>query len=165
MTTIASQLSGELQRLAGTCTPTTVAIADPRVAELFVDFSVVDRLSCSFSDLRLNVPSLQSAHIDDLERWGNDLCGRITYLLENIRPLEVDKAGSQLLIRSTPPDEQRESTKFYEIVLKSHAFGSFSLRRYASDLGKFGRVPVDIQLTHEVMLKLVSDLMNRACRR
>lgn len=96
---------------------------------------------------------------------GSDLCRWITYLLQNIGPLEVDKAGSQLLIQSTPPDEQRESTKFYESVLKSHAFGSFSLRCYASDLGKSGRVPVDIQLTHEVMLKFVSDRMNRACRR
>lgn len=142
--------------------PTTVALADPNVADLSIDFTTVDSLSCSLSELRLNMPGLRNDQIDELERWGRDLCDRVSYLLEDISPLEVDKASHQVLIRSTPPDELPAGVKFYEIILKSHSSGHFSLRRYESEKGATGRVPVDIQLTHEVLLKLVGDLLDTA---
>jgi hypothetical protein len=79
-----------------------------------------------------------------------------------IGPLEVDAAGHQVLIRSTPPDERPAGVKFYEIILTSHSSGNCTLRRYESEQGTIGRVPVDIQLTHEVLLKLVGDLLDTA---
>lgn len=162
MPTIASQLEQELRRLAGTTSPTTVAFSDPQVADLSIDFTAVDSLSCSLSELRLTVPALQNARMDEVERWGRDLCARVTYLLEDIGPLEVDEAGQQLLIRSKSPDELPSGVRFYEIILKSHAAGHFSLRRYESETGSTTRVPVDIQLTHEILLKLVGDLLDTA---
>ena len=162
MTTIVSKLAGELGRLAGTVTPTTVALADPDIADLAIDFTAVDSLSCSLSELRLNVPGLRNNQIDELERWARDLCNRVSYLLEDIGPLEVDQSSHQVLIRSTPPDELPAGVKFYEIILASHTSGQFSLRRYESEKGTAGRVPVDIQMTHEVLLKLVGDLVDTA---
>ncbi|MEO2036713.1 MAG: hypothetical protein ABGZ35_31950 [Planctomycetaceae bacterium] len=162
MTTIVTQLAGELARLEGTVTPTTVALADPDIADLAIDFTAVDSLSCSLTELRLNLPELRNVPIDELERWGRELCDHVSYLLEDIGPLEVDAAGHQVLIRSTPPDERPAGVKFYEIILTSHSSGNCTLRRYESEQGTIGRVPVDIQLTHEVLLKLVGDLLDTA---
>jgi len=45
-------------------------------------------------------------------------------------------------------------------MLSSSGNGTFSLRRFKSIAGQPGRVPVEIQVTHEVLLKLVDDLLD-----
>jgi hypothetical protein len=123
-----------------------------------IDFLQVDAMSCSVEEIRLEVPSLSNADMQTLEDWANALCGRITYLLEHIGPLERDEQNGQILIRSTPPSKQAAGTKYYEIMLKSRGSGRFTLKRYESIAGSHGRLPVPMQMTHEVLLKLVDDL-------
>jgi hypothetical protein len=83
----------------------------------------------------------------------------VTYLLENIGPLELDVASGQVLIRSTAPAQQSGTATFYEILLSSSGSGQFALRRYRSQKGAGGREQVDLQVTHEVLRKLVVDLV------
>lgn len=156
-----SQIAAKLNQLAGFSgtAPNTVTLAGPNQVELDIDLTAVDTMSCSFREIRLRVPSLVDAGTETLKSWANALSTRVTYLLENIGPLEIDADSGKVLIRSTPPDQQSNATTFYEIILQSHADGNFSLRRFRSEKGQPGRQPVDIQTTREVLTKLIDDLV------
>ena len=165
--TLIHNLTGELQKLSGlsVATPqtTTLTTRDPRNAadtmEVQLDFLEVDRLSCSLKELRLNIPSMKNASQDMLREWAEALCGRITYLLENLGPLEFEPDAGKILIRSIAPSDQPGKRLFYEMLLHANAGGSFSLKRYESVKGEPGRTPVDLQITHEVLTRLVRDLV------
>ena len=158
---LSRNIADELQRLVGysAADPTTVTLSGPDQVSVDVDLTNVDRMSCALREVRVNVPALVDADLDLLRQWAEALCRRVTYLLENIGPLELDEDAGRVLIRSTPPDKQADATTFYEIMLRSHADGNFSLRRYRSEQGRSGRDQVDIQTTHEVLGKLVVDLV------
>lgn len=127
---------------------------------LEVDFLAIDTLGCAFEQLALVVPRLQAAAFDQLKTWAHDLSRRITYLLEQIAPLEYDEAAGEVLIRSTPPDQLPDGAQFYEILLQSRSGGRFTLRRYRSIKGQAGRQPAPLTMTHEVLLKLTDDLVD-----
>jgi hypothetical protein len=160
-------LTAELTNLIGlsVSTPhtTTLSTADPRNAsgrmEVQVDFVEVDRLSCAVRELRLNIPSMGNATPDELRNWADALCQRITYLLENMGPMEFEPDAGKVLIRSTIPTQNAASKLFYEVLLHANAGGSFSLTRYESVKGQPGRTAVDMKLTHEVLTRLVRDLV------
>ncbi len=155
-----SELSRELTNLVGSTTPATVTVSDPSGIRMQVDFTAVDSMSCSLTQIELFVPSLQNAAFDALRNWADELSRRITYLLEHIGPLEYDPAAGQVLIRSAPPDTLPDGTQYYEIVLSSHTGGNFSLRRYRTTKGQPGRDLAEMTLTHEVLLKLAEDLVD-----
>ncbi|MCH7689316.1 MAG: hypothetical protein IH899_22020 [Planctomycetes bacterium] len=158
---LSQQLNNELVRLIGfsSTNPKTVRLNGPDSVEIAVDLTAVDSMSCSSREIRLCVPALSGADFDTLKKWAEELCRRVTYLLENIGPLELDPDAGKVMIRSTPPHRQAGTMKFYEILLQSHSGGNFSLRRYQSEVGKPGRDQVDIQTTHEVLQKLIEDLV------
>lgn len=166
--TLIQNLNDELQKLIGLSVSapqtSTLSTADPRnpadSMEVQLDFLEVDRLSCSLRELRLNVPSLSQADSDLLNEWADALCRRITYLLENMGPLEFEPDAGRVLIRSTAPTQNSGSRMFYEVLLHANSNGSFSLKRYESVKGQPGRTAVDLQLTHEVLSRLVSDLVD-----
>lgn len=155
------QLQHELRQLTGfvSATPKRIEIAAADGVRLTVEFVAVDSLSCAFRELWLHVPQLVGKELAILKQWADALSNRVTYLLENIGPLEVDKLGDKILIRSTPPDRSTGATKFYEVLLSAKSNGTFSLKRFAFEPGSSGRQLVDIQLTHEVLLKLIRDLL------
>lgn len=137
----------------------TVAVADGGGVTLSVDLLSVEALGVSCEELRLEIPSLGAATLDVLKKWGDGLCKRVTYLLENLGPLEYDASSNEVLIRSTPPDQTATgTTKYYEVLLSSHGAGRFSLRRFRNDAANPGRTAVPIQVTHEQLAKLVNDL-------
>ncbi len=160
-------LTTELQNLSGlsVSTPqtTTLTTADPRnpaeTMEVQLDFVEVDRLSCALRELRLNIPSMSQASPDLLKEWAEALCRRITYLLENMAPVEFEPDAGQVLIRSATPSQQSPKRLFYEVLLHAHTGGSFSLKRYESVQGQPGRTAVDLHLTHEVLARLIRDLV------
>lgn len=137
-----------------------VAFSNADNIRLEIDFTAVDMMGCSLKELRLNVPTLQSADAQTLKQWADAFCLRVTYLLENLGPLEIDSNQAQVLIRSTPPDTSGPATQYYEIQLYSQANGNFSLSRYLVQQGQPGRNQVEMQLTHEVLKKLVDDLVD-----
>src|SRR4051812_39644611 len=111
---IKDDLARELSRLVGYCsnsTRTATVIAPNQVA-VNIDFTAVDSMSCSLAELRVTVPALNGARFDVLKQWAKALSSRITYLLENIGPLEFAPDQGKILIRSTPPDKQAGATQF-----------------------------------------------------
>ena len=95
-----------------------VNVSDGTGVTLSIDVLSVESLGVSCEELRLDVPSLSAATLDVLKKWGDGLCKRVTYLLENLGPLEYDATSNEVLIRSTPPDQgQPGTTKYYEVQI------------------------------------------------
>lgn len=165
--TLTPDLTLELQKLSGLSVSTpqssTLTTADPRnpsdTMEVRLDFLEVDRMSCALQELRLNVPSMSGATPVLLKQWADALCQRITYLLENMGPLEFEPDAGQVLIRSVTPSQTTGKRLFYEVMLHSNSGGSFSLKRYESIKGQPGRTVVRLHLTHEVLSRLIDDLL------
>lgn len=139
----------------------TISVSDGSGLSLSVDLISVESLGVSCEELRLLAPTLSSASMDVLKNWANGLCGRITYLLETLNPLEFDVQGNEVLIRSHPPDTTSApgQTRYYEVQLSAQGAGRFSLRRFETDPVNGGRTPVPLRLTHEQLAKLVNDLV------
>ena len=158
---LSQALSQELTRLVGlnTTPPTTFTLPTTDGLDMAVDFTVVDSLSCAFRELRIDAPHLAGASFATLKKWAEDLSQRITYLLENLGPLEFDPITQQVLIRSKSPDQRTGGARYYEILLQCQSSGRFFLRRYYSNPAQAGRDQVDLQMTHETLLKLVDDLV------
>lgn len=159
---LTTQLTEELKQLAGfsSSTPRRIEITNPDGLVLGVAVVAVDALSCAFESLTLHVPSLVGNETGALQEWADALSDRVTYLLENIGPIEIDQNSNQVLIRSTPPEKTDTGTQFYEVLLSAQSNGTFLLRRYRAESGQPGRESVDIHLTHETLHKLISDLLD-----
>lgn len=154
-------LTSELARLNGLQGGLqTVRAAGGAGETLEIDFVAVDSMSCAFDELRLEIPKLRSGGFPALEKWAKALSGRVTYLLENLAPLEFDPPLGQVLLRSVKPDQLPDGSQYYEIILSSSGSGCFSLKRFRTVKGTPGRDPVPIQTTHEVLLKLCDDLLS-----
>lgn len=124
-----------------------------------LDLVAVEQLGCAFRELRLALPALSADPCEKLHAWAAELSRRVTYLLEKVGPLELDPAEQELLVRSTPPDRQPDRIQYYEIRLHP---GALHLRRYRATPHQPGREPIDVQLTFEVLQKLVDDLVTAA---
>ena len=157
-------LVAELARLRGysSNTPVPVHVSDPSGIQVEIDLTQVDSLGCAFRQITVHVPAMSQAAFDVLKRWADALSQRITYLLEQVSPLEYDPQAGQVLIRSTRPDQLPDGTQYYEMVLSSHGTGTFSLKRFSSIKGTPGRTQIDLLVTHEVLCKLCDDLIDTA---
>ena len=158
---LTEQIENEIRQLSGfsSSTPRRVEVTDTDGRVLGVGFVTGDTMSCAFESMTLHVPQLVGHESSVLRDWADALSQRVTYLLENIGPIEIDESSCEILIRSTPPVTLGGATQFYEVLLGVQANGTFLLRRYRSETGQPGRQSVDIQLTHETLRKLVADLV------
>jgi len=140
--------------------PQAVSVQDGAGTTITLRVVAVERMGVSCEELQLIVPHLRQTSLDLLKTWAEALCRRVTYLLENLGPLEYDATAQEVLIRSTTPDStQPQSPKYYEVILSAQGQGQFTLRRYEADRVQGGRVPVPLHLTHEQLAKLVNDLV------
>lgn len=140
--------------------PQTVSVSDGSGVSVAVDLLSVEKLGVSCEELRLEVPALSGAAVDVLKTWAAGLCGRITYLLESLEPLEYDAQGPQVLIRSKTPDAtQPARPQYYEVLLTSLGQGRFALRRYEYDRAAGTRLLTPLDLTNQQLAKLVNDLV------
>lgn len=127
-------------------------------ATIEVAFTTVDRMSCAFRELRVTWPAGAVPHaFDTLKAWADEICRKATYLLEPLAVLEADATAQALLVRSNPPGREPTQVAYYEVPIQSP--GTLCLRRYVCEAGDGDRVQVDIQATHEVLQKLVRDLV------
>ncbi|MEM7812453.1 MAG: hypothetical protein AAF532_13340 [Planctomycetota bacterium] len=159
-----SHLDAELARLAGFSGPgtRTASHVDPRGLTVEAEFTAVDSMSSAVREVRADAPALSGCPFATVEQWAADLTVRITYLLEGLGVIELDPSAGEVQIRSTPPDRQGTQTQYYEILLNRNPAGQFVLKRYWTDKTSTGRVPVDFQLTHDQLKKLIADLLATA---
>jgi hypothetical protein len=149
---IQSLLEHELQNL-GTAGPALVAVADgPR--QLACDVVEHNSLAVVFNQLRLATTELASATAVDLERISNALAARLTYLMEPIRPIEIDVDACVVQLRSSPPQKDDDGRSYYELLVRRG--GEIALSRYRKESGT-PRQQIPATVTREVLLRLAGD--------
>jgi hypothetical protein len=138
--------------------PLTISARDAAV-DCEVDVTAIDRLSCSIAEIRLGGPFLANATYNQLQDWARNFSRKITYLLEELGPLEFDPQAGQVLVRSIKPDTLPDGTAYFEVMLELQTGTMFSMKRYRYVKGQPGRNPIDMHLTVEVLSKLLNDLV------
>ena len=116
----------------------------------------VDAVGCSFDEVSLVTSQLANHSTDQLKAVSEKLSQQIRYLLEPICPIEIDPAGATVQMRSSPPQQDDDGTKYYELLVRQ---GGLSLRRYARAKGQ-PRQSVSANVTREVLVRLASDFVD-----
>jgi hypothetical protein len=113
----------------------------------------IGSLACSFDRITYTSKALQSASLAALTQMAEDIQRRVSYLLEAIRPIEVDEDRCVVQMRSNPPAKDDDGTRYYELVVQR---GEVSLCRFCKTPGQpRRRVPAEV--THEVVGRLAAD--------
>jgi hypothetical protein len=146
------QLARELS-LLGSGGATTITAADPPKT-LSCEIVARDSLAISFNDVRVASDSLSGADAKTLERLGNELAAKLTYLMEPICPVEIDADQCIVQLRSSPPQRDDDGRSYFELLVRRG--GAISLARYRKENGG-PRQPIAATVTREVLLRLVSD--------
>ena len=126
-----------------------------KAGELTAQLEAIDQLACSFTQLRLQADSLASATIDQLSSIADDLSARLSYLLEKISPVEIDRDMCIVQMRSSPPEQGDQGTCYYELVVQR---GAIELCRYQKAPGDV-RQAVPATVTQEVFQRLADDFV------
>lgn len=153
-----------LSHLGGPYDPPCVVVvrspgdaAHPAV-EISVEAIAVQPFACAVRELRVATGLPGATTMETLKRWANALCQRITYLLENLGPLEFDIDGQEVLIRSMPPVRTGGAQRYYEIRLTALTGGGFRLARYEAKPGD-PRSLVPLELGMEQLVRLANDVV------
>lgn len=91
-----------------------------------------------------------------LDAWGARLAGRVTYLMEPLKVLEIDGGAGEVLLRSESPSRRGDSRNFYEVRLRRD--GTCRVERMAFDEVDRRRARTRCQLTREVAERLADDI-------
>jgi hypothetical protein len=151
--TLQKQFEQEFSKLSAPGPATVTVISPPR--QLVCETVERDSLAVSFKYLRLTTPELAGAKAPDLERIGNALAARLTYLMEPIAPIEIDAQECVLQLRSNPPQRDDDGRSYYELLVRRG--GEITLTRYRKDYGS-GRQQIPATLTREVLSRVVADV-------
>jgi len=142
----------QLQALVGQTNQQIVVTEAARTVRCEVDRC--DPLGAAITSIVLETGELATADVATLEEASKSLCRRVTYLLEPISPIEIDADGCMVQMRSSPPQKQDDSRRYYELSLRRG--GCVALCRYEKQPGT-ARTVVPAALTHEVMGRLIED--------
>jgi hypothetical protein len=140
-----------LTTLGGASAGMVEAESEPR--RLYCDLVEQNSLAVSFNQLRLATTELASATKDELERIGNSLGAKLTYLMEPISSIELDAEGCVMQLRSAPPQRDDDGRSYYELLVRR---GEISLIRYRKG-NDTGRRRIISTVTREVLFRLVDD--------
>jgi hypothetical protein len=135
--------------------PCTVAVEDgPN--RLTLHLTALDSVGVALAPLEFNTTSRAEWSSDELKAWGERIAGRVTYLMEPLKVLEIDAAGGELQIRSQSPTQRADQSVYYEVRL--YRQGNLRMERFAFDQATRRRHATPCQLTREVLERLADDL-------
>jgi hypothetical protein len=93
-----------------------------------------------------------------LEAHARRAAGRVTGLLEPLRLVEIDRGRHVALLRSDAPAAKGDALQYYEVQFTGR--NRVTVERFkANKNGPGGREAIPFALTHEVIGKLVEDLV------
>jgi hypothetical protein len=124
------------------------------VRHLTCDLVERNSLAVAFQALRVATPELANTTSTSLERLAKSLSDRLTYLMEPIRPIEIDADACVAQLRSSPPQRDDDGRSYYELTVRRG--GEIALVRYRKEPGA-ARQPIPATVTREVLLRLVDD--------
>jgi hypothetical protein len=135
--------------------PCTVSVeAGPN--RLTLDLTALDTVGVAFDSLEFATTDRTEWSSEALNRWGQRLAERVTYLLEPLKVLEIDAGGGEVQIRSTTPTPRAEQRGFYEVRLRKN--GTLRLERFVFDETTRQRRRGACQFTREVLERLADDI-------
>ncbi len=150
--TLRMQFEQELNQLgAGGAATVDVSAGNRR---LTCDLVERNTLAVAFQTLRVATPELAEAKSSSLERMAKDLSARLTYLMEPIRPIEIDADACVAQLRSSPPQRDDDGRSYYELTVRRG--GEIALTRYRKEPGTV-RQQIPATVTREVLLRLTDD--------
>jgi hypothetical protein len=147
-----NKLQTQLNRLADGGTQ-LVTVDEPSL-HLSCLLSEIHPLACRFDRLAVQTDRLRDATFDRLKQLSETLAERLTYLLEPISPVELDREGCVIQLRSNPPQKEDGGASYYELVARRG--GELALCRYQKRRGE-PRHPISAVVTQEVLLRLADD--------
>lgn len=133
-------------------------IFDTTVDNLRVHVCVSDFDRFSFLLTRLEFRDLNKVMVTPewQKRVADQLTSKLTYLLEELRVVEIDTQNHKVQLRSRSPESDQHHLAFYEMVVDAN--GGVSLLRYRFDKDSQTRSAAPFHLTNEVFAKLINDL-------
>lgn len=149
--TLKNKLQHELHR-AASAAPQSITVEDGAL-RLICELEEVYPLVCRVTRLAVEANRLRTATAEQLRAIGETLAARINYLLEPISPVEIDREGCVVQLRSNPPQADDDGTCYYELVVRRD---ELALRRYQKQRGQVRR-PIAATVTQEVLLRLAQD--------
>jgi hypothetical protein len=120
------------------------------------DLLAVDAIGCSFLTLAYSTDKLAGLPIDELKKLSESLIARLTYLLEPIGIVEVDRDRASVQLRSKPPQKGDDGTSYYELMVRRG--GDVTLSRYQKKPGQIREI-VSAHVTREVLQRLAEDFV------
>jgi len=120
------------------------------------DLLAVDAIGCSFLTLAYSTDKLASSSLDELKKISESLISRLTYLLEPIGVVEVDRDRAAVQLRSNPPQKGDDGTSYYELMVRRG--GDVTLSRYQKKPGQIREI-VPANVTREVLQRLAEDFV------
>jgi hypothetical protein len=150
--TLRTQFEHELNQLgAGGAATVDISTGSRR---LTCDLVERNSLAVAFQALRVATPELASSTSTSLERMAKSLSERLTYLMEPIRPIEIDADACIAQLRSSPPQHDDDGRNYYELTVRRG--GEIALCRYRKEPGT-ARQQIPATVTREVLLRLADD--------
>ena len=128
---------------------------DVSLGMLEFELTEVDSMAVNLNYLQLSTSGLAAVGTEELKQVGHDLAERLIYLLEPIAPIEIDSEGATIQMRSNPPRQDDDGTRYYELLVRQ---SGLSLRRYVKIPGAV-RQGVAGQVTKDVMGRLATDFV------
>lgn len=150
--TLRMLLNQELNHIGAGGTTTVEVTAGSR--RLTCDLVERNTLAVAFQALHVATPELAGATSSSLERMAKSLSERLTYLMEPIRPIEIDADACVAQLRSSPPQRDDDGRSYYELTVRRG--GEISLVRFRKEPGT-PRQQIAANVTREVLLRLVDD--------
>lgn len=117
-----------------------------------------DSVGCKVAEIQISRDNPVPEDADLLMGQAKLAAGRVSGLLEPLRLIEVDRVGQVALLRSEGPPTNDEHVQYYEVRFQGR--NQVCMERYrAKKNPPAGREPIAFALTHEVIAKLVEDLV------
>ena len=152
MSEIAQQL---LQQIDSAGDGATVSVRDGG-DRLVLGLAKRGQMALSLTELRLETERLKGASVDRVREVADELTKRVSYLLEPLTPVEIDRELAVVQMRSTEPTDESEGPTYFEVLVKTG--GSIAMRRYRKPRASI-REPVEATVTREVLTRLVGDFL------
>ncbi|MBM3999837.1 MAG: hypothetical protein FJ297_09920 [Planctomycetes bacterium] len=156
--TAASTLDGELRAMALRAPPSgTIRVPWGR-GSVECDVAAADAIGCSVDRVRIAFLDPRGVDAAGIRSVADTLCRKLKYLMEPLEVLEVETDPPTVQARSRPPSSGTGGASYYELRL---ARDSIVLVRFQAARGA-PRIPCAMQLTREVLVRLVDDLVAAA---
>jgi hypothetical protein len=124
---------------------------------LALNLTALDTVGVAFESLEFATGSRPEWSSDALRDWGTRLAGRVTYLMEPLKVVEVDAAGGEVDLRSQNPTTRNEHRTYYQVRLFKQ--GRLLMERRGFDEASRRPRTVTCQLTREVLERLADDIV------